>query len=108
MRSATRCRLTNQMTSSSFSGCSDDEPAFGALVEHHRDGLKVLCRLMLGDRELAERAMGSAVLTAWRERALAHTSPSMRIWLYRVAVRVCDEALELRAMSSGIQDRLTD
>jgi|SRR5947209_5156486 DNA-directed RNA polymerase specialized sigma24 family protein len=108
MRSATGCRLTKQMTSSSFGGCSDDERAFGVLVEDHREGLEVLCRLMLGDRELGERAMGAAVLTAWRERAVADASPSMRIWLYRIAVRVCEGALEVHAMSWEAQDRWTD
>ena len=49
---------------------------------------------VLGDPRQAEHAMQEAVLMAWQERARARASPSARIWLYRIAVRVCSDALE--------------
>jgi RNA polymerase sigma-70 factor (ECF subfamily) len=70
-----------------------DERAFGVLIERHRPGLEKVCCLMLGDPQQAEHAMQEAVLTAWRERGLAASSPSVRVWLYRIVVRVCSEAL---------------
>jgi RNA polymerase sigma-70 factor (ECF subfamily) len=82
------------MTSWSLGGQRDDERAFLVLLERHRAGLEVFCVLMLGDLQQAEHAMREAVLTAWRGRALARASPSTRIWLYRIAVRVCSDALE--------------
>lgn len=82
------------MTSSSLGSQSDDERAFHVLLERHRAGLEVFCVLMLEDPQQAEHAMREAVLMAWRERALARASPSARIWLYRIAVRVCSDALE--------------
>ena len=82
------------MTSSSLGGQGDDLRAFHVLLERHRAGLEVFCVLMLGDPQQAEHAMREAVLMAWRERALARASPSPRIWLYRIAVRVCSDALE--------------
>lgn len=82
------------MSSSSLGGQRDDLRAFDVLLERHRGGLEVFCVLMLGDPQRAERAMRQAVLMAWRERALARASPSTRIWLYRIAVRVCSDALE--------------
>ena len=108
MRSGTRFRLTNQMTFSNFRDHGDvdewavldaarrgDEPAFGVLLERHRPGLETLCCLMLGDPQHAERAMEEAVLNAWRDRGVALASSSVQIWLYRIAVRVCLEALDV-------------
>jgi DNA-directed RNA polymerase specialized sigma24 family protein len=69
-----------------------DERAFGILLERHRPGLEKVCCLMLGDPQHAEHAMQEAVLTAWRERGLAARSSPVRMWLYRIAVRVCLEA----------------
>ena len=82
------------MSGSSLGDHRDDERAFHVLLERHRGGLEVFCVLMLGDPQQAEHAMRHAVLTAWRERALARASPSTRIWLSRIAVRVCSDALE--------------
>ena len=82
------------MTSSSIGDQSDDERAFHVQLERHRAGLQVFCVLMLGDPRQAEHAMQEAVLMAWQERALARDSPSARIWLYRIALRVCSDALE--------------
>ena len=120
MRSGTRFRLTNQMTNSSFGGHRDidesvlldaarggDEHAFGVLLERHRPGLEKVCRMMLGDPQRGEHAMQEAVLTAWRERDLAPATSSVRMWLYRIAVRVCLEALGCPAMRFSADERLT-
>jgi len=72
--------------------CAGDEQAFGVLLERYRPGLEAFCGLMLGDPQHAHDAIEEAVLTAWRERDLAATSPSVRMWLYRIAVRACAEA----------------
>jgi RNA polymerase sigma-70 factor (ECF subfamily) len=98
------------MTSSSFdahqdaddmvlldAACAGDEHAFRILLARHRHGLATVCCLMLGDPELAEHAAHEVVLTAWRERALGPASSSARIWVYRIALRVCAEALEISA-----------
>lgn len=71
------------------SACRGDERAFGVLLERYRPGLEEVCGLMLSDPEHAENAMREAILTAWRERDLASTSSSVRMWLYRVTVREC-------------------
>jgi RNA polymerase sigma-70 factor (ECF subfamily) len=73
--------------------CRGDQRAFGVLLEPYRPGLEQLCGLMLGDPQHAGDAMGDAILTAWRELDLAATSPSVRMWLYRIAVRACMESL---------------
>ena len=70
-------------------------------------GLEQVCCLMLGDPQHAEDAMQEAVLTAWRERGLAPASSSVRMWVYRIAVRVCSEALGDPAMSFSADERLT-
>jgi RNA polymerase sigma-70 factor, ECF subfamily len=105
MRSGARCRLTNHMPPSSRGGHDDrdesglfdaaldgNERAFGVLLERYRPGLEEFCRLMLSDPQHAEQAMQEAVLTAWRERGQAPGASSVRMWLYRIAVRVCLEA----------------
>jgi DNA-directed RNA polymerase specialized sigma24 family protein len=73
--------------------CAGDERAFGVLLARHRAGLEEACGLMLGDPKRTEQAMVATVLTAWRERGLASSCPSVRVWLYRIAVRECMEAL---------------
>jgi RNA polymerase sigma-70 factor, ECF subfamily len=76
-----------------------DERAFGVLLELYRPGLEEFCGLMLGDPQHAERAMQEAVVTAWRERGVAPACSSVRMWLYRIALRACLEDLEMPAMS---------
>jgi RNA polymerase sigma-70 factor, ECF subfamily len=98
MRSVARSRLTDQMTVSDESilldaACGGDERAFGALLDRYRPGLEEVCCLMLGDPQRAGEAMGETVVTAWRERRLAVASSSVRMWLYRIAVDVCMDAL---------------
>src|SRR5580700_7265793 len=83
-----------------------DETAFGRLLEHHRRELEHCCLLMLGDPDAVKHAIADTALTAWRERALVEPRTSVRIWLYRVAVRTCCEAAgDPMSLDSG--DRLT-
>lgn len=83
-----------------------DERAFGVLLEHHRRGLECYCYLMLGDPDAARHAIADTAMTAWRERALLEPQASARMWLYRVAVRVCCEAAG-DPISFAAEDRLT-
>jgi RNA polymerase sigma-70 factor (ECF subfamily) len=69
-----------------------DERAFATLLEHHRAGLEVLCRLMLGDAETARRVLDDAVLAAWRDCSSLESAADPRTWLYRTALRTCGEA----------------
>jgi RNA polymerase sigma-70 factor (ECF subfamily) len=99
MRLAARLRLTGQMTvprdmddaALLAAARRGDERAFGVLLARHRPGLETMCGLMLDDPQRAEQALQDAVLTAWQERALP--APSVEMWLYRIALRACDEAL---------------
>jgi RNA polymerase sigma-70 factor, ECF subfamily len=103
MRSGAGWRLTGQMTVSRSGDMDEsalldaarrgDERAFGALFDRHRPGLETVCGLMLGDPRQVEQAMQEAVLTAWRERGHAPAASSVEMWLYRVAVNACLEAL---------------
>jgi DNA-directed RNA polymerase specialized sigma24 family protein len=83
-----------------------DERAFGCLFEHHRRGLAVLCHLMLGDPVTAKLVMTEAAITAWRERDAVDPSLTVRVWLYRIALRLC-QAADPSAMSSDVAGRLT-
>jgi RNA polymerase sigma-70 factor (ECF subfamily) len=74
--------------------CGGDERAFGLLFERYRPGLEEFCGLMLGDPRHAEHVMQEVILTAWRERGFALTSSSVRMWLHRIAVRLCLDDLE--------------
>ena len=109
MRSAVRWGLTKQMTISSGgwredgdewalveAACGGDERAFGVLLDRYRPGLEEVCGLMLSDPRQAEDATREAILTAWRDRDLAVTSSSVRMWLYRIAVRECMNSVGCR------------
>ncbi len=73
-----------------------DEEAFGRLVERHREGLEQFCYLMLGDAHDGKCALEETVLGAWRERELAESIATARMWLYRHAMVACLEDLDLR------------
>jgi DNA-directed RNA polymerase specialized sigma24 family protein len=98
-------RLTKQMTRSSCAGGNEpeeqallhaaragDERALGLLLDRHRSGLELYCYLALGDRAQARTALADTALAAWAERDSGEPATSARMWLYRLAVRVCTEA----------------
>src|SRR5437764_14208184 len=107
-------RLTEQMTSSSSASGNKpdehvlldaaragDEHALGLLLDRHRSGLELYCYLALGDRAEARSALAETALAAWEERGQGGPATSARMWLYRLAVRVCSEAHVGSAMSLG-------
>jgi hypothetical protein len=109
-------RLTDWMTRSSGNepdeqvlldaACSGDQRALGLLLDRHRSGLELYCYLALGDRAKARSALAHTALAAWEERGEREAATSARIWLYRLAVRVCTEQDAGSAISSGRGDRL--
>jgi RNA polymerase sigma-70 factor (ECF subfamily) len=68
-----------------------DGVALGVLLDRHRRGLELYCYLMLGDRLRARVAMREIALAAWEEGLIGPSARSVRIWLFRIAVRVCGE-----------------
>jgi RNA polymerase sigma-70 factor (ECF subfamily) len=71
-----------------------DERAFDVLLCRHRPGLAVYCALMIGEPRTADDALREVLALAWQERSLIPASATARIWLYRIAVGVCFEAIE--------------
>jgi DNA-directed RNA polymerase specialized sigma24 family protein len=58
----------------------------------HPLGLELYCYLMVGgDVTVARRVLADAVLTAWRERGFVGPETDARMWLYKLASRVCIE-----------------
>ena len=113
-------RLTEQMTSPSSPSRNEpderalldaaragDERALGLLLDRHRSGLELYCYLALGDRAQARTALAETALAAWEERGDGEPATSARMWLYRLAVRVCSEAHTGSAISFGRGNRLT-
>jgi hypothetical protein len=97
-------RLTEQMTSSSSASGNEadeqallvaaragDERALGLLLDRYRSGLELYCYLALGDRAKARTALAETALAAWEERGEGQPATSARMWLYRLAVRICSE-----------------
>jgi len=112
-------RLTEQVTSSSAPSGNEpderalldaaragDEHALGVLLDRHRRGLELYCYLSLGDRANARTALTDTALAAWEERGEGEPATSARMWLYRLAVRVCAEAHARSAISFGRGNRL--
>jgi RNA polymerase sigma-70 factor, ECF subfamily len=71
-----------------------DEEAFGHFASHHRPGLELFCRLMLGCPHHAHEAVCETLLRGWRDLDRVAPSGSARIWLYRLATDVCLEDLD--------------
>jgi RNA polymerase sigma-70 factor, ECF subfamily len=85
-----------------------DQHALGLLLDRYRSGLELYCYLALGDRAKARAALADTALAAWDARGVVSPETSARMWLYRLAVRVCDEARAGSAISFECGDRLTD
>jgi RNA polymerase sigma-70 factor (ECF subfamily) len=83
-----------------------DERALGLLLDRHRGGLELYCYLALGDQAKARCALAETALAAWEERGEGEPATSARMWLYRLALRVCSEAHAGSAISFGRENRL--
>ena len=82
-----------------------DEVAFAWLLDHHRDGLELYCKFMLGDLDAARQAMTETMLSAWRDRENVHAQTPARMWLYRIAAHVCFEVIADGAATDEFADQ---
>jgi DNA-directed RNA polymerase specialized sigma24 family protein len=70
-----------------------DEQALARLLAPHWCALKVFCGLMLGDADAADQALTETALAARSEVAAVESSVAVRMWIHRIAVRVCVQAI---------------
>lgn len=68
----------------------------GAALETHRRALTVHCYRFLGSLHDAEEATQETYLRAWHRRETFRGDASLQTWLYRIATRVCLDAIEKR------------
>jgi DNA-directed RNA polymerase specialized sigma24 family protein len=73
--------------------CGDDQ-ALARLLAPHWCALKLFCGLMLGDADAAEQALTETALTARSEVAAVESSVAVRMWIHRIALRVCAETID--------------
>jgi DNA-directed RNA polymerase specialized sigma24 family protein len=71
-----------------------DELALARLLAPHWCGLKLFCGLMLGDADAADRALTETARTARSEAAVIESAAAIRMWIHRIAMRVCVEAID--------------
>ncbi len=75
-----------------------DRDAFAALAASSIDRLYAIAVGVLHDRTLAEDAVQSALLSAWRDIPKLREPARFEAWLYRLLIRACyDEARRQRA-----------
>jgi DNA-directed RNA polymerase specialized sigma24 family protein len=70
-----------------------DERALACLLEPHWCALKLFCGLMLGDADAAEQALTETARAARSEVAAVESSVAVRMWIHRIAVRMCAQAI---------------
>lgn len=81
-----------------------DARAFRCRLDRHRFGLELYCYLMVGgDVAFARYVLADAVLIAWRERGFVEPETDARTWLYKLASRVCIEAVVIICRTGGRQ-----
>jgi len=73
-----------------------DDDASVRLLESHRKALTGHCYRMLGSAAEADDAVQETLVRAWKHLARFEGRSSLRTWLYRIATRVCLDALEAR------------
>jgi DNA-directed RNA polymerase specialized sigma24 family protein len=71
-----------------------DEQALGCLLAPHWHDLKLFCGLMLGNADAADRAIAQTVLRARSELAVIDSPATVRMWIHRIAARVCVPAVD--------------
>lgn len=66
-----------------------DQEAFGALVRHYDDGLRLLVFRLLGDRDRMDDVLQDAYLKAFRALPNFRGEAGLGTWLYRIAYNAC-------------------
>jgi DNA-directed RNA polymerase specialized sigma24 family protein len=70
-----------------------DELALARLLAPHWCALKLFCGLMLGDADAADRALTETARTACSEVEVIESAAAVRVWIHRIAARVCVDAI---------------
>jgi len=73
-----------------------DEQALACLLEPHWCTLKLFCGLMLGDADAAQQALTETARAARSEVAAVESVVAVRMWIHRIAARVCVQAIARR------------
>jgi len=81
-----------------------DREAFGVLVVHTSDRMYAIATRILRDAELAEDALQSALLTAWRQLPTLRDPDRFEAWVRRLLVHACyAEARRRRAWAANVR-----
>jgi len=81
-----------------------DAGSFEALVRRHIDRMYGVARLMLRDPDLAEDAVQSAFVRAWRDLRALREPSRFEAWLHTLVVRACyDEARRSRRWQAEVR-----
>ena len=70
-----------------------DERALAHLLAPHWCALKLFCGLMLGDADAADRALTETARAACSEVEVIESPATVRVWIHRIAARVCVDAI---------------
>jgi RNA polymerase sigma-70 factor, ECF subfamily len=81
-----------------------DREAFGVLVVHTSDRMYAIATRILRDTELAEDALQSALLTAWRQLPTLRDPDRFDAWVRRLLVHACyAEARRRRIWAANVR-----
>ena len=81
-----------------------DREAFGVLVVHTSDRMYAIATRILRDAELAEDALQSALLTAWRQLPTLRDPDRFEAWVRRLLVHACyAEARRRRTWAANVR-----
>ncbi|HLM75944.1 MAG TPA: sigma-70 family RNA polymerase sigma factor [Polyangiaceae bacterium] len=85
--------------------CPTPESLDARALEEHRAAITGHCYRMLGSAAEADDAVQETMVRAWRSLDQFEGRASLRTWLYRIATRVCLDAISDRRRARPMELR---
>jgi RNA polymerase sigma-70 factor (ECF subfamily) len=102
MEAVTRM-AARQQTDVLASAAAGDEAAFRRIIAAHHADMRRVCLAVAGDQAIADEAVQSAWLIAWKKLEKVHGPDQLRPWLVSVAVNEAKKLMSRRRRLARVE-----